>query len=103
MAGVSQSMISHWTNGRNVPNPDQVFALEDGLGLAPGQLSRHLGYVPNKAVALGWADPSVSEAVRSDPRLRSSKDIQDTFLDIYRLLAALAQRLDDDSLSEPTA
>lgn len=44
--GVSQTAISNWLRGRQVPPPDKVFAIEAALGVVPGGLSIHLGYLP---------------------------------------------------------
>jgi transcriptional regulator with XRE-family HTH domain len=43
---VSQPTIGNWLRGRYVPSSDEVFAIEDALGLVPGALSSHLGYLP---------------------------------------------------------
>lgn len=51
------------TRGERTPRPSGVFALERALGLAAGELSRHLGYIPADAPA------SVVAAVQADPRL----------------------------------
>ena len=97
MAGVSPSMVSHWTTGRNTPSPDQVFAIEDGLGLAPGELSQHLGYQPNRAVELAKTGaqrmPSVSACIRADPDLSRNPELQQVALDHVRQLAKLARAL----------
>lgn len=47
----AQSVASKWEDvggdqARKVPDPDDVFLLEDALELPPGTLSRHLGYLP---------------------------------------------------------
>lgn len=47
-AGVSQSNVSGWEQGKWTPDPDAVFTVERALRLAPGTLSVHLGYVPAK-------------------------------------------------------
>lgn len=63
--GMSQSTISHWKAGTSEPPPRTVFAIEKTLNLPPGELSRHLGYVPARHVpAL-----SVEDAIAGDPRL----------------------------------
>lgn len=45
-AGVTQPAVSGWEGAKFVPEPAQVFALERALGVPPGGLSAHLGYVP---------------------------------------------------------
>jgi len=57
--------VTRWVNGEYAPDPVVVFAIEEGLGLAPGTLSRTLGYLPVDAAA----DLSVPAAVEADPRL----------------------------------
>lgn len=44
--GTTQSTVSAWKRGHCLPDMETVFALERLLGLRPGQLSRHLGYLP---------------------------------------------------------
>src|SRR5262249_45697845 len=61
---VSKGMVSHWLNGANVPNPDQVFAIEKTCELPAGDLSRHLGYVP-----VGGLGSTVLGAIEADETL----------------------------------
>lgn len=63
--GLSQSTISHWKSATSAPPPATTFALEEALGLAPGTLSRHLGYVPSDHVVAA----TVEEAIVDDPLL----------------------------------
>lgn len=44
--GVSSRTVSSWSRGERVTTPQGVFALEEALGVEPGRLSRHLGYLP---------------------------------------------------------
>lgn len=44
--GASVGQLEAWTTGRAEPSPTSVFRLEQILGLLPGELSQHLGYVP---------------------------------------------------------
>jgi transcriptional regulator with XRE-family HTH domain len=66
-AGAAPAMLSAWLSGRTAnPEPQKVFAVERALGLRPGALSCHLGYVP--------ADPNppeidVRSAIAADPSL----------------------------------
>lgn len=46
-----QANVSNWERGRNIPEPADVFAIEDALGLAPGELSHLLGFIPVHADA----------------------------------------------------
>lgn len=94
MAGVSPSMVSHWATGRNVPSPEQVFAIEDGMGLEPGELSKHLGYLPNKAEGRPLT-VTVVEAIRTDPRLSRNPRLQKSVLDLYHHHATLAEELEE--------
>lgn len=47
--GVSERTIRSWVRGERRTDPSQVFALEGVLGVEPGGLSRHLGYLPLSA------------------------------------------------------
>jgi transcriptional regulator with XRE-family HTH domain len=67
--GGSQATVSAWCRGVSEPWPARVFAIERALGVAAGQLSQALGYVPvgapvSVAVAIE-ADPSLSESDRT--------------------------------------
>ena len=96
MAGVSPSMVSHWTTGRNTPSPDQVFAIEDGLDLEPSELSQHLGYAPLKALDKARGPrpvPRWTESIRADPDLSRNPELQQVALDHVRQLAKLAKGL----------
>lgn len=60
---ISRALLSGWSTGKEgPPRPDQIFEIEDALGLPGGTLSRHLGYVPVGA-------SSVPSAIDSDPKL----------------------------------
>lgn len=49
-AGLSQGVISSWLLRKTTnPEPRGVFAVERVLGLPPGRLSRHLGFMPVEA------------------------------------------------------
>jgi transcriptional regulator with XRE-family HTH domain len=60
--GVTDDTVRKWINGAHAPDPATVFAVEETLGLPPGELSRHLGYVPVDA-------PAVTAAIEADPGL----------------------------------
>lgn len=61
--GLTPDAVSRWARGEVEPPPLTVFAVEQYLDVAPGDLSRHLGYLP------AGAPPSVTEAIDADPRL----------------------------------
>lgn len=65
-AGISSQLISDWKAFRSSPRPDDLFRLEQALGLAPGHLSRHLGYVPAGTLP-------VEEAISGDPWLEEGE------------------------------
>ncbi len=47
MGVAGQTTIQGWESGRGAKlDPERVFELEKALGLRPGTLSRHLGYLP---------------------------------------------------------
>lgn len=61
----SQSAVSDWVNGTDRLPPARLFAIERALGLPPGRLSRHLGYVPADVQPV----TTVLEALDADPLL----------------------------------
>lgn len=63
----SQSVISGWLHGVTSWEPEILFAVERSLGLRPGDLSRHLGYLPLDARS---GPTTVEGAINADPRLR---------------------------------
>jgi transcriptional regulator with XRE-family HTH domain len=78
--GVSEAAVSYWLAGQRVPDPDTVFVLERLLGCAPGELSRHLGYVPAEA---HQTPPQVVAAVQACGLSLESKE---RVIDLYRFL-----------------
>lgn len=68
LGGVTQSAISAWIAGQSEPSRDLVFQIETVLELPPGNLSRHLGYLPPEA-ATGKGGMTFEEAVMNDPLL----------------------------------
>lgn len=64
--GVSQSQVSTWVNAIYEPNPYVVDTIEVTLGLQPGELSRHLGYLP---LSFQPGTSSVREAIAADQLL----------------------------------
>jgi transcriptional regulator with XRE-family HTH domain len=60
MLGTTQSSVSAWVTGRYEPSAETVFAIERGLSLGPGHLSRVLGYLPVEAVGTA---PGVEDAI----------------------------------------
>ncbi len=61
-----QTTVSSWMRGDTDPTPEIVFAMERVLGLRPGDLSRHLGYMP---VSVHPAPVGVEQAIAADPKL----------------------------------
>lgn len=64
---VTPSKVSDWTKGESLPengDPDAIFLVEKLLGVAPGSLTRHLGYVP-----VATQGCTVEVAIDSDPLL----------------------------------
>ncbi len=65
--GVSDDAVRRWIRGETEPPPWRVFATERLLGLAPGELSYHLGFVPVSVVSVFAAidaDEGLSERDR---------------------------------------
>src|SRR5882724_13118787 len=78
--GVTEAAVSYWLAGQRVPDPDTVFALERLLGCAPGELSRHLGFVPAAAYK---APQDVVAAVQA---CGLSPESMERVIDLYRFL-----------------
>lgn len=69
LVGLSGARISQFESGAQ-PSPENVFQLEECLGVPFGRLSRHLGYVAlQEGVAAHVID--VVSAIDSDPRLNA--------------------------------
>lgn len=62
---LSQPWVSEIRRGIKEPTVDVAFAIERVLGAKPGQLSRHLGYLPLDAKA----STTVRSAIEADPML----------------------------------
>ena len=70
--GVSTSTLSAWKLGQGEPDrPDITFELEREVGVNPGELSVHLGYVPAEAAPVAWSwqaglvnDPEIDDRTR---------------------------------------
>lgn len=66
-----QTVVADWLSGQYRPSMEAVFAAERVLHMAPGALSRTLGYLPAYAVEPAdvasaiAADPSLTEGARS--------------------------------------
>ena len=85
LGGIGQSAISQWESGATQPQRGHVYAAEEVLGLAPGTLSRILGYVPPSKSAR--ATPGdVPEAIRRDPFLTDKE--KRSFLFLYEAIVA---------------
>lgn len=55
----SHTTMNRWRHLIAEPLPDEVFELERILGVAPGTLSAHLGYMPLKAERLAGVEAAV--------------------------------------------
>jgi transcriptional regulator with XRE-family HTH domain len=73
--GLTADAVRKWMTGVGEPKPLTVFAVEALLGVAPGELSRHLGFVPVDVV-------SVSTAIDADRGL--SNEAKRLLLATYR-------------------
>jgi transcriptional regulator with XRE-family HTH domain len=78
--GVTEAAVSYWLAGQRVPDPDTVFALERRLGCAPGELSRHLGYVPAEA------HNTPQDVVAAVQACGLSLESKERVIDLYRFL-----------------
>lgn len=83
-----QSSISAWTTGAALPpDVETVFALERALKLTPGQLSKHLGFLPTRRSKTVL---TVADAVKADDRLDDAG--QRVLLATYKELVNAAKR-----------
>lgn len=65
--GKSPQLISDWIGGRKRPSVADAIAVEDYLGVAPGTLTVHLGFLPPGTSAPPPGE--LEDAVIGDPRL----------------------------------
>lgn len=69
VVGVTAAMVSNWSLGKgSPPTPDQVFKIEEALGVPDGYLTRHLGYErvgSTSVLAAIEADPGLSPRSRN--------------------------------------
>lgn len=78
--GCSEATLVNWLNRRGKPDYLAVFKVEDAVGVAPGFLSRHLGFAPlNGAGTMG-----VREAILADEHL--TDDARDALLRLYSVM-----------------
>lgn len=94
--GVSPQLVSDWKRGRRTPSPDQLFAIERALDVKPGQLSRHLGYVPTDAEAA--AIDGLLVEVRARARALAAQ-LPDELVTVTRDLDELAARAAERGLA----
>jgi transcriptional regulator with XRE-family HTH domain len=77
----SQPTVSFWESGTHEPEAEMVFAIERAIGVDPGSLSRHLGYVPADidpaSIAL-----DVLTSIQNDPLL--SREARRRLVTLYR-------------------
>lgn len=76
--GVKQPTVSAWITGDAEPAPEVVFRAEEHLRLAPGTLSRHLGYLPPSAKKM---IANVEDAILNDATL--SAEMKTALLGAY--------------------
>lgn len=65
----SRSTVMSWLRGRVEPSRPKVVAIEQVLGLKPGTLSRHLGWLPLNAGQV----PGVETSILADPDLTATQ------------------------------
>ncbi|MGV0836339.1 helix-turn-helix domain-containing protein [Mycolicibacterium thermoresistibile] len=70
MCNVSDSYLSQVERGLYQPSPDILRAIAQGLGLAPDQLFRRMGWLPEEADPGGI---SVKDAINADERLSTAQ------------------------------
>ena len=64
----TQSSFAHWIRGESEPSRPEVLTLEEICQVEPGQLSRHLGWIPLEAST----DVTVEEAVLADSSISAA-------------------------------
>ena len=79
--GTTQSSVSGWINGKYEPAAETVFRIERCLALAPGHLSRPLGYLPVDAIS---TPPGVESAIHQSPLLE--EDEKAALVAVYQAL-----------------
>lgn len=70
MCNVSDSYLSQVERGLYQPSPEVLRAIGQGLGLAPDQLFRRMGWLPDES---GSQDASVKDAIAVDKRLSAAQ------------------------------
>lgn len=100
-ASVSQTVISTWLLRKTSnPEPAKVFAVEKALGLSPGHLSHHLGFVPWLGVKQYTAD--VWAAIEADAYLNDErKEVLRDFYEVLRKRSAPSDTNADASAIRP--
>ena len=90
--GVSPTAVSAWELG-NKPPIDVAAEIEAALGLEPGYLTRHLGYVPADLPpdAITRLHVSVPEAIERDPLLNEHR--KRVLLAVYEDMTTRDERL----------
>ena len=61
--------VTNWLKGKSEPSRPKVLAMEQFLGLEPGTLSRHLGWLPVEADGL----PTPEAAILADAGLLAAQ------------------------------
>lgn len=70
MCNVSDSYLSQVERGLYRPSPVILRAIAQGLGLAPDQLFRRMGWLPDETEP---GDLSVNDAISADKRLSNAQ------------------------------
>lgn len=65
----ARGVVRKWITGKAEPSRPKVLAIESVLGLAPGTLSRCLGWIPVGANGV----PDVETAIMADPDLTAAQ------------------------------
>lgn len=87
--GLAQQTVSKYISGQMPPeNPRIVFEMESKLGLPPGSLSCHLGYMPVGA-------SEIPSALAADPWL--APEVKRMFLRLYRQFRDIGDSLRDNA------
>lgn len=71
MTNVSDSYLSQVERGMYQPSPEVLKSIAEGLGLAPDQLFRRMGWLPGDDAQGGFS--GVLDAIRGDRRLTQAQ------------------------------
>ncbi|QOR55814.1 MAG: hypothetical protein YHS30scaffold324_46 [Catenulispora phage 69_17] len=100
-AGLAQSLVSRWLNGKTMPSIDNLRAIAEPLGLEPRELWVRAGYMTRAEVGLGEEPTAptgrhtVEDEIRADARIRDDRKEP-----LIALLESLREEYSEDQVEE---